>query len=63
MRFKKLIELGEEYKTVNSKSTINDSETKFIYITASLKVPEVKKVTNETTKTTSFLDRLKNLIK
>ena len=63
MRFKKLIELGEEYKTVNSKSTINDSETKFIYTTASLKVPEVKKVTNETTKTTSFLDRLKNLIK
>ena len=63
MRFKKLIELGEEYKTVNSKSTINDSETKFIYTTASLKVPEVKKVTNEITKTTSFLDRLKNLIK
>ena len=60
-KVKALTKLGNEYKTVNSTNTIEDSETKLILVVDGKKKEVVENnATVEVTKTT-FWDRVKNL--
>ena len=60
-KVKALTKLGNEYKTVNSTNTIEDSETKLILVIDGKKKEVVENNTTvEVTKTT-FWDRVKNL--
>ena len=60
-RVKALVQLGDDYKTVNSKNVSGDDETKMILVVDSKKTDTVKKETKTKKEKTSFIDRVVNL--
>ena len=60
-RVKALVQLGDDYKTVNSKNVSGDDETKMILVVDSKKADTVKKETKTKKEKTSFIDRVVNL--
>ena len=62
-RVKNIIKLGENYKTVNSKSLNSKDETRMILVVDGKKYEASKENTQKTTKKLSFFERIKNLFK
>lgn len=62
-KVKSIVKLGENYKSVNSKSLNSTDETRMILVVDGKKYEAPKQNTQKTTKKVSFFQRIKNLFK
>ena len=62
-KVKSIVKLGENYKSVNSKSLNSSDETRMILVVDGKKYEAPKQNTQKTTKKVSFFQRIKNLFK